>query len=249
MLRFNCGPPPVVDARDAPAVASMSSETVEGAVEAVLDSVIAAAVSSAAGGDEVAAPAAAAEELAGAGAAEAPGAPPDVCDAEVAVLEGEAPARASEARAPTPAPAAALLDDEIWVEDGCAVPEVVVEAPPDEVEASSPRSSFSGALSPARSAYGGDNDADGDDDDDDSEAFERGGLDYEDEDEALGGESDSDGDYDEADLGRFGFSGPSYEVVLQEPRLGMTLENGAGKGRDIGQLQRLLSRSFSTRFG
>ncbi|KAH8057255.1 hypothetical protein JL722_6905 [Aureococcus anophagefferens] len=40
-----------------------------------------------------------------------------------------------------------------------------------------------------------------------------------------GAESDSDGSYDGEDYGRFGFRGESYEVVLAEPRLGMTLEN------------------------
>ncbi|KAH8053665.1 hypothetical protein JL720_14622 [Aureococcus anophagefferens] len=38
-------------------------------------------------------------------------------------------------------------------------------------------------------------------------------------------ESGSDGSYDGEDYGRFGFRGESYEVVLAEPRLGMTLEN------------------------
>ncbi|KAH8072831.1 hypothetical protein JL721_3481 [Aureococcus anophagefferens] len=104
------------------------------------------------------------------------------------------PAVVAEAEAPrSPEAAAPASADEVWVDDGHSPPGIDLQPPPDELEASSPRSSFSGALSPARTAT------------------------------AL--ESGSDGSYDGEDYGRFGFRGESYEVVLAEPRLGMTLEN------------------------
>ncbi|EGB11257.1 hypothetical protein AURANDRAFT_61608 [Aureococcus anophagefferens] len=128
------------------------------------------------------------------------------------------PAVVAEAEAPrSPEAAAPASADEVWVDDGHSPPGIDLQPPPDELEASSPRSSFSGALSPARSAYGG-GDAASDDDgaasDDDSGA-----------EDSDGAESGSDGSYDGEDYGRFGFRGESYEVVLAEPRLGMTLEN------------------------
>ena len=128
------------------------------------------------------------------------------------------PAVVAEAEAPrSPEAAAPASADEVWVDENAPPPGIDLQPPPDELEASSPRSSFSGALSPARSAYGG-GDAASDDDgaasDDDSG-----------DEDSDGAESDSDGSYDGEDYGRFGFRGESYEVVLAEPRLGMTLEN------------------------